>query len=56
MNGFVSRIVAAQYRKKAADLRRLALKVEGETARASIERVAKRWEARAEAEEAENPS
>jgi hypothetical protein len=54
MNEFVTRAVAVQYRKKASDLRRLALKVEDETARDSIERVAKRWEARAEAAEAED--
>jgi hypothetical protein len=54
MNGFVARVAAVQYRKKVADLRRLALKVEDETARESIERVARRWEVRADAAEAED--
>jgi hypothetical protein len=53
MKKLVSRIAAAEYRKKAADLRRLALKVEDDNSKASIERVAARWEARAEAAEAE---
>ena len=54
MNKMVSRIAAADYRKKAADLRRLALQVEEESARVSIERVAARWEARAVVAEAED--